>query len=105
MSIRSKKDSHDQNSNRVRVKIGQGEVLQDIISLTVFDNKDKEYSLKTLFEKILDLEVENATLKKSLKEYITIQKETDSLIVNAADLLSLKVSQLEQEISEIKEDK
>lgn len=110
MAIRSKKDSKDVNSNKIKVLIGKGEFFQDLISLTVWDDLNKEYSIKELFEKIfelenknLELEQKNQELKASLKQYIQAQKATDGLIVKAADLLSIKVAQLESEVADLKD--
>lgn len=108
--LRSKKDSKDLNSNSINVKIGKYESWQDILSLTVWDDGGTEYSIKSLLEKIFELETKNIQLKsdlektnKALKLYSASNDEALVLITKAADLMSLKISQLEKDVQELQD--
>lgn len=101
--IRSKKDKIDLESNAVKVKIGKYELYQDVLSFKVYDDENNEYLISDLLQKILDLETENFNLKRNFAKVVEAQNSTDILIVKAHDIMSLKISQLEDEVQQLKD--
>lgn len=112
--LRSKKESKDMNANLVKTQIGKYELYQDLISLTVWDEYGNEYSIKSLLEKIIELEANIKTLenkltnaddaiKLSLTTYTTTNDNNVSLIAKAVDLISLQNSSLSKDIEDLKD--
>lgn len=101
--MNSRKDKECKNLNRVVVQVGAQQTNKDILDFVVYDGNGGEYTLNELFEKILVLENENQRLTKALKIYESANNSNISLITKAAELLSLKVVQLEDEVATLKD--
>lgn len=98
----SRKDKDSKNLNRVVVQVGAQQINKDILDFKIYDTEGKEYTVDELFEKILVLEKENQKLAKALKIYESANNSNITLITKAAELLSTKVVQLEDEVATLK---
>lgn len=105
MALRSKKNSEDINTNRIKIKIGrESETYQDLLSLTVWDSDDKEYSIKALLETILDNNQKINSLIIGMKRYTEFVNNIEGLITSAHDELAYKVTDLESLTQNLEED-
>lgn len=95
----SRKDKDSKNLNRVVIQVGAQQINKDILDFKIYDENGVEYTLNELFEKTLILEKENQRLKKAIKLYQSSNDNNITLITKAAELLSLKVVQLEDEVA------
>lgn len=99
----------DRNRNKIKTLIGNDEIFQDILTLK-FEVDGKEKTLAEILDEIIanreeieELKAKNTELKQQLKKYITQENEIDRAITAAVDLLTIKVAQCEESISELKE--
>ena len=107
--LRSKINRDSQQSNKVKVMVGSYVYDYDLLTLKVYDQNDKEYTIEYLFDQILKnqerLETINKNLNKSLEALNSkIDREIQSLIKNyIAEIQivnvsnSLRIKQLEDE--------
>ena len=98
----SRKDKDSKNLNRVVIQVGAQQINKDILDFKIYDENGVEYSFNELFDKILVLEKENEKLKKVIKTYESSNDNNITLITKAAEMLSLKVVQLEDEVATLK---
>lgn len=98
----SRKDKDSKNLNRVVIQVGAQQINKDILDFKIYDENGAEYSFNELFDKILVLEKENEKLKKVIKTYESSNDNNITLITKAAEMLSLKVVQLEDEVATLK---
>lgn len=103
MSLKSRKNSNELNSNIIRLKIGRNDCWQDMLDLSVYDEYGKQYKIHELLEEILKLRQDYKDLIISIQKSIDNQNITDNLIAKSADLLTVKVSQLENEVNDIQD--
>jgi hypothetical protein len=88
MGIRSKKSPSDINNNHVMLKMGNNTtVAQDLLSLTIWDSEDKEYSIKSLLEKIFEQEAEINALQTNLKTLTEVVATNEKAITDAYEHL------------------
>lgn len=100
--LNSRKEYGGRNLNRVITQVGAQQLNKDILDFKFYNENGVEYSMGELFDKILFLEEENEKLKKALKIYETANNSNITLITKAAELLSTKVVQLEDEVATLK---
>lgn len=101
--FKSRKDKDSKNLNRVVIQVGAQQSNKDILDFKVYDEAGREFTFGELFDKILFLEDENTKLKKALKVYESANNSNITLITKAAELLSTKVVQLEDEVATLKD--
>ena len=94
---------------QVRVRQGKGEYFDKAENIEVNGTK-----LSDILEKVKSQEKEieiltsqlnlmNKNITTALKSYISSNNKTESLIAQAQDLLSLKVTQLEKDVENLKD--
>lgn len=99
----SRRDKEMKNLNRVVVQVGAQQMNKDILDFKVYDANGVEYTVDELFTKIITLEKENQKLGRALKSYESANNNNITLLTKAAELLSTKVVQLEDEVATLKD--
>ena len=104
--LRSRKDSKDMNGNECWVRTGKLSTWQDLLSLTVWDG-EHEYSLKSLFENILNnrtqiqiLSGETSEHFANLKAYCNATDKSIELVVKTSDLMSQQIAALTKDLED-----
>ena len=100
--LKSKLNKNDLENNLVKTKVGKMEVWQDLLELDVYDDLGSKYKVGELFYKVLELMEKSDKLTQKIIDIYNSQNKTDALIVKSQDLLSVKVSQLESEVEDLK---
>lgn len=99
--LSSRKDKESKNLNRVVIQVGDKQTNKDLLDFKFYEN-GVEYSLSELLDKLFHLEDRNRKLEKALKQYESSNNDNINLITKAAQLLSAKVVQLEDEVATLK---
>jgi hypothetical protein len=99
--FKSRKDQDSKNLNRVVIQVGAQQTNKDLLDFVVYHD-GVEYTIGELFEKVLKTEDDNQKLRKAIKIYEDANNDTTTLITKAAELLSKKVVQLEDEVATLK---
>ena len=75
-------------------------ITKDLLDFDFYDNSGNIWTVNQLFDKILELEAENARLKSELEKIKSEEDKTDKILANSVEALSKQILLINTSLSE-----
>ena len=98
-----KKNNTSQLPNYQKIICRQSQntsVTKDLLDFDFYDNSGNIWTVNQLFDKILELEAENARLKSELEKIKSEEDKTDKILANSVEALSKQILLINTSLSE-----
>ncbi len=100
--LRSKEHAGDKKANIVMTYEGGKPVLNELLSLKVYDNENRAYTIGELLELIITLTAENKRLRdeyNTLKDDITNKADA---VIDGHEAVAAKLAEMEYDLEQVK---